>query len=515
MPFESVGISDPPLTRPAPVRPTPASPRRAGFRPDVQGLRAIAVLAVVAYHARFPGMHGGFVGVDVFFVISGFLITGLLVADVERTGKVSFREFYARRARRILPAAILALLVTLFVSYLVLPPLQIPGAARDAVAAAVFVANFRFAAQSTDYLGAHAAPTPFQHYWSLSVEEQFYLVWPALLHVAAVLGRRRARAVMTGLMAVIAAGSLAACVLLTHSSEPTAFYLLPSRAWELAFGGLLALAGSPLVRLPRPAAALLGWAGLAAIVWSVFSYGGATAFPGWAATVPVLGAAALIASGTRSGGAARHGPTGLLGTKPLQSLGRVSYSWYLWHWPALVLGAVLLGDGVATRIAMVALSLGLAYLTQRLVEDPVRRARGLLRAPRATITAGVALSAAAALIGVFAIQSAPRPVGHAAPVAAPRLLDAKSGVSVPTSSERTAAPSRFAALQSLEKPIQRVLSGAAKPSGVPSNLTPSLSGARLDQQKPFFDGCDLSFTSATSGACTYGDTAANRTIVAF
>ena len=513
MPYDQAGIRElaTQLTVEPPARSDP--PAAGRFRPDVQGLRAVAVVAVVAYHAGVPGLRGGFIGVDVFFVISGFLITGLIAGDVERTGKVSFREFYARRARRILPAAILALLVTLLVSYLVLPPLQIPGAARDAVAAALFVANFRFAAQSTDYLAAHSAPTPYQHYWSLSVEEQFYLIWPALLHFAALAGRQRARAVMTAAVAAIAAGSLVACIWLTHTSEPTAFYLLPTRAWELALGGLLALAGSPLVKLPRAAAALLGWAGLGAIIWSALSYGAATPFPGSAAIVPVLGAAAIIAAGSASAGRARHGSTGLLGTRPLQSLGRVSYSWYLWHWPALVLGAVL-WHGPLARVAMVALSLGLAYLTQRWVEDPFRRARPLVRAPRTTVTAGVALSGVAALIAVFAIQIAPRPVGHAPAVAAPRLPDVTHGVTVHSSAARV-APSRFAALDSLEQPLQSVLSAATSIRGVPSNLTPSLSSVRNDKQRPFFDGCDLSFTSAVSPSCTYGDTGATRTIVAF
>jgi peptidoglycan/LPS O-acetylase OafA/YrhL len=495
-----------------PARESGRAPSR--FRPDVQGLRAIAVVAVVAYHAGFPGIHGGFVGVDVFFVISGFLITGLLVTDIERTGRVSFRDFYARRARRILPAAILALLVTLLVSYVVLPPLQVPGAARDAVAAALFVANFRFAAQSTDYLGAHSAPTPYQHYWSLSVEEQFYLFWPALLHGAARLGRQRARAVVIGVVAAVAGASLIACIWLTRTSEPTAFYLLPTRAWELALGGMIALGGSSLLKLPRAAAALLGLAGMAAIVWAIFTYGALTSFPGSAALVPVLGAAAIIAGGAASGGSARRGVTGLLGTRPMQSLGRVSYSWYLWHWPALVLGAVLLGHSFVARMAMVALSLGLAYLTQRLIEDPFRHAKRLLRAPRASITAGLALSIVAALIGVFAIQAAPSPTGHAAAVSTPKLPAAPVAPAA-HASKTPAPPTRFSALDVLEQPLQRVLTAAADVHGVPSNLTPSLSSVRSDKQRPFFDGCDLSFNSSTSPPCAYGDTAASRTIVAF
>jgi hypothetical protein len=312
----------------------------------------------------------------------------------------------------------------------------------------------------------------------------------------------------------VAAASLIACIWLTHTSEPTAFYLLPTRAWELALGGMIALAGSPLVKLPRAAAALLGWAGLAAIVWAVVSYGASTPFPGSAAMVPVLGAAAIIAGGAASAGKARRGVTGLLGTRPMQSLGRVSYSWYLWHWPALVLGAVLLGHSFISRMAMVALSLALAYLTQRLVEDPFRRAKRLVRAPRASIIAGVAVSTVAALIAVFAIQTAPRPTGHAAAVATPKLPGVAPSPAV-HASRTPAPPTRFSALDSLEQPLQRVLTAAADIHGVPSNLTPSLSSVRNDKQRPFFDGCDLSFNSATSPPCTYGDTTATRTIVAF
>ncbi len=265
---------------------------------------------------------------------------------------------------------------------------------------------------------------------------------------------------MTVVVATVAAGSLVACIWLTHTSEPTAFYLLPTRAWELALGGLLALAGQRLARLPRATAALMGWAGLAAIIWSVMAYDASTPFPGSAAIVPVLGAAALIAAGTASGGRARHGSTGLLGTKPMQSLGRVSYSWYLWHWPALVLGAVVWHSPLS-RISMVALSLGLAYLTQRLVEEPFRHARLLMRRPRVSITAGIAVSAAAALIAVVAIQAAPQPVGHAPAVAAPRLLNVKPGVTSHSSAAQ-ATPSRFAALDRLEQPLQAVLSTATR-----------------------------------------------------
>ena len=413
---------------------------KRGFRPDVQGLRAVAVVAVVAYHAGFPGLRGGFVGVDVFFVISGFLITGLLVSDVERTGRVSFREFYARRARRILPAAILALLVTLLVSYVVLPPLQVPGAARDAVAAALFVANFRFAAQSTDYLGAHSAPTPYQHYWSLSVEEQFYLFWPALLHGAAALGRQRARAVMTAVVAAVAVGSLIACVWLTHTSEPTAFYLLPTRAWELALGGMIALAASPLVKLPRAAAALLGWAGLAAIVWAVFSYGASTPFPGTAATVPVLGAAAIIAGGAASSGfgtarrdrPARHPADAIAGpASPTPGTCGTGRRWC----SARCCWATASSHGWPWWRSASAWRTSHSGWSRTRSGTPSGWCGRLVPASQPASQ----LSTVAAVIGVFAIQTAPHPTGHAAAVATPRLPGAKPSTSTHVPASQGAA----------------------------------------------------------------------------
>jgi peptidoglycan/LPS O-acetylase OafA/YrhL len=295
------------------------------FRADVEGLRAVAVLAVVVYHAGLSQVGGGFVGVDVFYVLSGFLITGLLWEELQTTGRVRMGAFYGRRARRLLPAAVLVLMVTAAASWVWLSPLQARGATRDAAAAALYVANYRFALQRTDYL-ADASPSPLQHYWSLGVEEQFYLLWPLLLLVVFLAGQRlrpRSAAGPVAALALAGAGSLALSLRLTARSAPWAFFSLPTRAWELAAGGLIALSASTLRRLPGVAAATLGWLGLEAIAWSMTRFTAATPFPGIAALLPVGGTAAVLAAGCA---APRLGPGRVLGWWHLQAAGKLSYS---------------------------------------------------------------------------------------------------------------------------------------------------------------------------------------------
>lgn len=222
------------------------------FRPDIQGLRAIAVLGVLLYHAGVPGFAGGYVGVDFFFVISGSLITSQLLAGLARDGRIRFGEFYANRIRRILPASLVVLVVTAFAVVLWAPRLLQPEFLRDAIATALYAPNVLFALEGTDYL-AETAPSPYQHYWSLGVEEQFYLLWPLILLVSWVVGRGR-RPVLLAIGCVRAALSFTAGAVLTFQSQPLAFFLLPTRAWELAAGGLLAIAGPALGRLPSIAA---------------------------------------------------------------------------------------------------------------------------------------------------------------------------------------------------------------------------------------------------------------------
>ncbi len=233
-----------------------------GFRPDIEGLRAVAVVAVVLFHAGVPGVGGGFIGVDVFFVISGFLITGMLWREVSSTGGVRMGRFYGARARRLLPASAVVGVVTAIGSAILLSPLEVRSVLKDGIACALYVGNYRFARQGIDYLASDRPPSPFQHYWSLGVEEQFYLVWPPLIIATAWLiarTRRRASADTTSsasttpylvVLALVAAASFTASVITTHTMAPVAFFSLPTRAWQLAAGGLIALTATHWHRLP-------------------------------------------------------------------------------------------------------------------------------------------------------------------------------------------------------------------------------------------------------------------------
>ena len=346
-------------------------------------MRGLAVMLVVLFHAGFAAVAGGFIGVDVFFVISGFLITGLLLRERERTGSVDLLRFYARRARRILPAAVAVIAITLPVAVLVLDPLSRASVIADGVTSALSIGNIRSALVTGDYFSTVGTSSPFLHFWSLGVEEQFYLIWPVLLILA---GRSRRPRLGIGLvLCALAITSFAAELAVTEAAPNWAFYSLPTRAWQLAIGGLLALAMMPgAVRLPwrhtgtapsfkpakpagsgKPAGsrksartgkpakwgswspkvpagmlAVVGWLGLAAILGSALALDDGIAYPGPYALVPTLGAAAMILAG-----GSRFGPRLALGLPPLRFLGRISYSLYLWHWPLLVLPAVALGTG--------------------------------------------------------------------------------------------------------------------------------------------------------------------------
>ena len=344
-----------------------------GFRPDVEGLRAVAVLLVVFDHL-FARPSGGFVGVDVFFVISGFLITGLLVAERERTGRISFRGFYARRARRILPAAMVVLLMTWLVARAVQLSSRAHQTGVDALWSAGFLANVHFAHISTDYFQSDTVHSPVQHYWSLAVEEQFYLFWPVLIVIVAALASRvrRGRAARPALAAVLATGVVASFVFSlqqTRTNPNAAYFATAGRAWELGLGALVALS-APLFRgLPTVARAAGTVVGLAGIVVSAFVIDSGTPFPAPGGLIPVLSAALVIASGV--GGLT---PAALPITNPAaRYVGRVSYSLYLWHWPVLILLADMMPDRTAaydfTALAAMA---ALTVASYHWVEAPMR-----------------------------------------------------------------------------------------------------------------------------------------------
>ncbi|HEY3613651.1 MAG TPA: acyltransferase, partial [Gaiellales bacterium] len=313
-----------------------AAPAGRRFRGDIEGLRAIAVMLVVAFHAGLPGITGGYVGVDVFYVISGFLITGLLIDELERTGTISLRSFYARRVRRLLPLAALVLLAVAVGMQFFTPPVFRPTVRFDALSAAFYYSNWQFALESVNYLTLGGAQNPVLHYWSLSVEEQFYVAWPVLLVLAVAFRRGRGLGVRARcglLIATVGLGSLAYSQARTASQPAIAYFETTTRVWEFAAGAVIALVLPLLVRTPRTLAWLAGLAGLAAIALAVATDGPTTEFPGTAALLPVAGTALVLAAGV---GAPAGGVARLLSVAPLGFIGKRSYAWYLWHWPCLV-----------------------------------------------------------------------------------------------------------------------------------------------------------------------------------
>ena len=376
---------------------SPVASPTPGHRGDIQGLRAVAVLLVIGDHAGVGWLSGGFVGVDVFFVISGYLITLLLVREAISTSRVRIGEFYARRARRILPAATLVILITLAFAAWQLSLARVQQLREDALWSALFGANLHFSRQGTGYFDQGQEPSPFRHYWSLAVEEQFYLVWPLLLAITVtVLARRRATQatitwVLTVVLAVVVVASLAWCVVRTQAAPGPTYYSSPARAWELALGALIAVQQPRLVGLPGRARIGLGLGGLFVVAVAAIGYDAGSSFPGWRALLPVLGAAALIVAGT--GGATW--PSRALAEPPLRWLGDISYSLYLWHWPLLVLGPAYSRrlDGPRGTLVLLAATLVAAVLTYHLVENPLRRSRVLRRRRRSLVLWPVAVGA--------------------------------------------------------------------------------------------------------------------------
>ncbi len=377
------------------------------YRPDIDGLRAIAIISVIAYHAGFPGFSGGFVGVDIFFVISGFLITSLLFNEAMAAGgRVHLGAFYARRVRRLMPAGLLVVAVTLLLGAFVLSPAsdEQRNLARMAIAYSYFGSNFYFFRTTGGYFDAPSFSLPLLHTWSLAVEEQYYLIWPLITVLIFRLagGQRSERFMRTRSIWVLGAlliASLALSIGTTRAHQNFAFFLLPTRVWEFAIGGIVGLAGTAFYSRLRRWGEGLAIGGLALVVYSIVALDHNIPFPGWIAMLPVFGSALLIVGLTANEDSQVRR---LLSCRPMVFIGLLSYSWYLWHWPLLSLYRMhnLGAQDIMANALIVVIALLLAWLTYILVEHPIRARRpGPFRGVRSTLFVGLGMMLATLLMG--------------------------------------------------------------------------------------------------------------------
>ncbi len=414
---------------------------------QIQGLRALAAILVTLFHARL--MPGGFIGVDIFYVISGYLITGLILREIERDDHLNLAAFYQRRIKRLLPTSAFVLIATAVVSWILLPSITRVNLGKDLIAASLYVSNYLFAWWQNDYQNLNATPSPVIHYWSLAVEEQFYLVWPIFILALAKLGKRIY--LIVGISAVTVF-SLIFSIYQTQTSPIWAFYGLPTRAWELGFGALLLFVPQTLFR-----SRIIPWLAFMGILFSSFRFDENTAFPGWKALLPVLATVLLIAS-------INIWPpmfNDLSNNRVSQWLGAISYPLYLWHWPALVIPSAVLGRPlhISERFGCIALTILLAHLTHRFVEQPLRHKE---LSPRRIYEGALAATLISALLAV--------------------------GITLTSSDEisiRGATTTKFSLSQVMKKP------------GV------------------YGDGCHVNYGETKSGYCTYGDVKSKKIVVLY
>ena len=495
-------------------------------RRDIEGLRALAVIAVIAYHAGVPLTGGGFVGVDVFLVISGFLITSLLLTEWDGSGRISLTRFYARRARRLLPISAAVLAATGLASVIWLEPTRLDELGVDILAASGFAVNLVLAGRGTDYLAAELAPSAIQHYWSLAVEEQFYVLWPALILIALRLGRRTA----VGAVVALTAASALASALLTGQLPTWSYFGLHTRAWELGLGALLAVTLTATRRAPENLRAGLGWIGLVAIGIAIATFDRVEHFPGTWAALPVIGAALVLISGDDN----LRGVARLLRLSPLQWAGSRSYSLYLWHWPALVIGAAAIGrePGPLATVALVATSIALAEIGFRLIENPIRRSPRLARRSGLSLTVGAGLLAVGAVVGLAVsnvdtttrtgvIAAAPEPAPALPEVTEPEAeppegepatvfssandeptasVEATATTTTSTTSSTTVPPPTPADAIALD-----AIADALGARVVPDNLRPSLLEANRDTSPLYGTGCHQYLEERAAQGCVFGD----------
>ncbi|MEI8287382.1 MAG: acyltransferase family protein [Actinomycetes bacterium] len=417
---------------------------------QIQALRALAALLVVLFHAKLSP--GGFIGVDIFYVISGYLITGLVIKEINLKGSFNYRAFYLRRAKRLLPASLSVLALTAIAAWLVLPPTVRGALGKDVLAASLYVSNYLFAWWQNDYQNLNATPSPVIHYWSLAVEEQFYIFWPILVFTLWRIGRRRSVAIGIAITTIL---SFVFSLFLTVVNPIWAFYSLPTRAWELGIGALLLFIPESFNLKRARVKTLSVWLGLFALTISVFAFSERTAFPGYNALLPTIGAALMIASIT-------FWPpilNDLSKLRVVQWLGEISYPFYLWHWPLLVLPSTRFGRPLTLleRIFFILITALAADLTHRYLEKPIA-ARSF---SSKTVFRSSVIATALCIFAAFAILSTDN-----------SAIGLKNGKSISIASV-------------MQKP------------------------------QVYLDDCHVNNGEVKSGLCTYGDTNSSKTIVLY
>ena len=485
-------------------------------RSDIEGLRAIAVIAVLLFHFGVPGTDGGYVGVDVFFVISGFLITALLLREKEATDTISLRDFYARRIRRLLPVSFAVVVVTAIGGIVWLSPARLDDFAQEIVATALFFPNMLFASRGANYLQSQLQPSPLQHFWSLAVEEQFYAIWPVLM-VLVTRGRTLVRQRVFLLVSAIVLGSFVMSVAFTTAQPSWSYFALHTRAWELGIGALLAVLWpffTARTGLIRP---WIGWMGAALIVFSVLTFSGATAFPGYLALLPVLGTALIIASGRSQSEVAMH-PASLhrmLAVRPLQYIGARSYALYVWHWPPLIIVEASRGDSLSVmdRLWILAAVLAATEITHRVLENPIRRSQFLVQRTQLTLNIGAFVVLGGVLAGAAAAYIQPNQTTGVV-VTTPTLATSTTTASASTTTT-LAAPSG-------PQPISMTQEGAPQPvidglsiSVAPDNLDPPTNKAETNTNITYDNDCHQFFKETIKKDCIFGDPTGEITVALY
>lgn len=433
----------------------------------------MALILVLLTHSEMPWLPGGIVGLDVFFVLSGFLITGLILGDYHKRGTVSLSNFYGRRAKRLLPMATTVLIFIAVVSLILFPTVMQIDTGKDVIAATLYYVNWHFIAADIDYFAfTEGMVSPIQHYWSLSVEEQFYVLWPAILLICAKLATRVARrpiGLMLTLTVVVAAASLAYSIIYSPIDPEAAYFSTFTRIWEILFGAILALVLPRSMRMPRGLAELLVSGGVLAVFACAFIYNQIDPYPGWRALVPVLGTVALIVGGTAT---SRGLGIRILALPVFQYLGKISYAWYLWHWPFVIFAISLWGHMTPAYLLLVSAAAWIpAQITHLLIEEPLRHSKTLNLHPGRALAIG----------GVFMVTT----VGIGFAVKADRI--------------------------GLDEAPEQVVAGAMAPETGTfqqkvNSIRPIPERAREDRGTAHAEGCLITGPKTESGDCRFANT---------